>query len=193
MQNAPALPLHSSPEPPINTTLGHAGHGAPVTLKWVRGIFNLIFIVLLISFSFFGLAQAAPTGADFLNRDVKIPARPKRILSLSPATTEILFLLGLEKNIVGVTSDCNFPAQALKKPKIGKFGFIDLEKVVSLKPDIIFATSDMNKQLDVLKNYKVPLIALNTTNLNSVLENVELIGKLTSRQRQAKKLRMALL
>lgn len=152
----------------------------------------LFFLFLFIGLTFSGFADAKLTTKDFLGRNVKIPGEPKRILSLSPATTEILFLLGLEKNIVGVTSDCNFPTQALKKPKVGKFGFIDLEKVVSLKPDIIFATSDMNKQLDVLKNYNVPLIALNSTDINSVLENVELVGGLTNRQKSAKKIKDAL-
>ncbi len=150
--------------------------------------FNIIFLFLVISLTFTGISHAIPAGKDFLGRSVKIPAQPKRILSLSPATTEILFLLGLGNSIVGVTSDCNYPPQALKKPKVGKFGFIDLEKVVSLKPDIIFATSDMNKQLDVLKNYKVPLIALNTTNISSVLDNVTLVGGLTGKQAAAKKI-----
>jgi iron complex transport system substrate-binding protein len=155
-------------------------------------LIKLLCLFLLISLSFSGMVSAKPVNRDFLGRNVKIPAVPVRILSLSPATTEILFSLGLEKNIVGVTSDCNFPAQALKKPKVGKFGFIDIEKVVSLKPDIIFATSDMNKQLDVLKGYKVPLIALNTTNINSVLENISLVGELTHKQPAAKKNRNAL-
>jgi iron complex transport system substrate-binding protein len=160
-------------------------------LRFYKGLKPLvqgILLVLLFSFAFTGTSYAATEAKDFLGRSVTIPSEPKRILSLSPATTEILFALGLEKNIVGVTSDCNYPASALKKPKVGKFGFIDLEKVVSLKPDIIFATSDMNRQLDVLKNYKVPLIALNTGNINSVLQNIELVGQLTNKESNAKKI-----
>jgi iron complex transport system substrate-binding protein len=69
---------------------------------------------------------------------------PKRIISLSPATTEILFALGLGNNIVGVTSFCDHPAIAKKLPKIGGMSNPSLERVVSLKPDIVVMTTDGN-------------------------------------------------
>jgi iron complex transport system substrate-binding protein len=125
---------------------------------------------------------------DYFGRNLTLKKEPKRIISLTPATTEILFELGLDNNLVGVTNDCNYPLKATKKTKLGKFGFIDLEKVISLKPDIIFATSDMNKQLDVLKNYKVPLIALKTSNIASILENITYIGSVTNTNNKAKNL-----
>ncbi len=122
---------------------------------------------------------------DFLGRDLKVNKHVSRILSLTPATTEILYKLGLEKKIVGVTEDCNYPSQAKQKPSVGKFGFINLEKIVSLKPDIIFATYDMKKQLDILKKYNVPLIALKTDNIDSIINNINLVGKITDSQKQA--------
>ncbi len=144
---------------------------------------TIFFTFILIIFSL--PVSANPSGSDFFGRKIMMPAKPVRILSLTPATTEILYLLGLEKNIIGVTNDCNYPPDAAKKNKVGKFGSIDLEKIVSLKPDIIFATSDMNKQLDVLKNYTIPVIALNTPSLISVIKNVELVGKLTHTEKQS--------
>jgi iron complex transport system substrate-binding protein len=69
---------------------------------------------------------------------------PKRIISLSPATTEILFALGLGNNIAGVTLFCDHPAMARKIPKIGGMSNPSLERVVSLKPDIVVMTTDGN-------------------------------------------------
>jgi iron complex transport system substrate-binding protein len=69
---------------------------------------------------------------------------PKRIISLSPATTEILFALGLGNNIAGVTLFCDHPAMAKKIPKIGGMSNPSLERVVSLKPDIVVMTTDGN-------------------------------------------------
>lgn len=69
---------------------------------------------------------------------------PQRIISLSPSTTEILFALGLGNNIVGVTLFCDHPAMAKKIPKVGGMSNPSLERVVSLKPDIVVMTTDGN-------------------------------------------------
>jgi iron complex transport system substrate-binding protein len=69
---------------------------------------------------------------------------PARIVSLSPGTTEILFAAGLGDNIVGVTSFCDYPEEAKKKPKIGGMSNPSLEAVFSLKPDIVIMTTDGN-------------------------------------------------
>ncbi|MFN4151160.1 MAG: ABC transporter substrate-binding protein [Candidatus Sericytochromatia bacterium] len=125
---------------------------------------------------------------DFFGRAINIPAKPQRIISLTPATTEILFSLDLKNKIIGVTSDCNYPEEATKKEKIGKFGFINLEKVISLKPDLIIATKDMNNQLNVLKKYNVPIIAIQTKNLNSVISNIKLLADITGNKKEGKDL-----
>ena len=69
---------------------------------------------------------------------------PKRIISLAPSMTEILFALGLEDRIVGVTSFCDYPEEAKKKQKVGGMSNPSLEAVVSLKPDIVVMTIDGN-------------------------------------------------
>lgn len=69
---------------------------------------------------------------------------PDRIVSLAPSVTETLYALGLEDNIVGVTTFCDYPHQAKEKPKIGGMSNPSLEKVVSLKPDIVVMTTDGN-------------------------------------------------
>ena len=74
----------------------------------------------------------------------EIASPPKRIVSLAPNMPEILYALGLGDNIVGVTSFCDYPEEAKKKPKIGGMSDPSLEAVVSLKPDIVVMTTDGN-------------------------------------------------
>lgn len=69
---------------------------------------------------------------------------PKRIISLAPNITEILFAMGLGDRIVGITNFCDYPEEAKKKHKIGGMSNPSLEAVVSLKPDIVVMTTDGN-------------------------------------------------
>jgi iron complex transport system substrate-binding protein len=71
---------------------------------------------------------------------------PRRIVSLAPSMTEILYALGLGDNIVGVTTFCDYPEEAKKKPRIGGMSNPSLEAVISLKPDIVIMTTDGNPQ-----------------------------------------------
>lgn len=69
---------------------------------------------------------------------------PKRIISLAPNMTEMLFALGLGDRIVGVTNFCDYPEEARKKQKIGGMSNPSLEAVVSLRPDLVVLTTDGN-------------------------------------------------
>ena len=71
---------------------------------------------------------------------------PQRIISLAPNMTEMLFALGLGDRVVGVTSFCDYPPEAGKKPKVGGMSNPSLEAVVSLKPDIVVMTTDGNQK-----------------------------------------------
>jgi iron complex transport system substrate-binding protein len=90
-------------------------------------IVNFILIFSLLSFA--STAVAGP---------------PERIISLAPNLTEILFAMGLEDRIVGVTGFCDYPEAAKKKQKVGGMSDPSLEAVVSLKPDIVVMTTDGN-------------------------------------------------
>ena len=74
-------------------------------------------------------------------------ARPIRIISLSPAITESLYLLGLKDNIAGVTIYCNRPAEAKTKPVVGTVIDPDLEKIVKLQPDLVLAMGLTNPKV----------------------------------------------
>ncbi len=77
---------------------------------------------------------------DALGHSVTFPAAPQRIVSMSPPLTETLFALGLGDRIVGVTQFCRVPPEAQKKEQIGGVMDPSEEKIISLKPDVVFAT-----------------------------------------------------
>ena len=103
------------------------------------------FVVLFFSFLIFHSACLTAVNAE----------APKRIISLSPSTTEILFAAGLGDNIVGVTTFCDYPAEAKLKPKIGGMSNPSLEAVFSLQPDVVIMTTDGNP-----KEFEQKLLAL---------------------------------
>lgn len=78
--------------------------------------------------------QVSPSGA----------ATPARIVSLAPSVTEILYDLGLEKNIAAVTDYCDQPPQARAKPKIGGYANPSLESIVARRPDLVILTREVN-------------------------------------------------
>jgi iron complex transport system substrate-binding protein len=118
---------------------------------------------------------------DDAGRKVRIKKYPKRIVSLSPANTEILFSLGLGDKVIGVTSYCNFPAAAKRKEKIGGFANPDIEKIVALAPDLLFADSLCYTKGLVHKFDRNGLstMILDPKNLTEVIHAIQLVGKAT--------------
>jgi iron complex transport system substrate-binding protein len=126
---------------------------------------------------------------DDLNREIKINKKPKRIVSLAPSITEILFALKLNKEIVGVTNFCNYPKHAKNKEKVGGFTNPSLEKIVSLKPDLVIATyGNPLNLINKLNKLKINTFVINPKNINDVIKNIEVIGKLTGKEKCAKNL-----
>ena len=83
----------------------------------------------------------------FLLFTVSHAETPKRIISLAPSVTEILFAAGLGDRIIGVTNFCDYPEEAKRKPRIGGMSNPSLEAVVLLKPDIVVMTTDGNPRV----------------------------------------------
>ena len=83
---------------------------------------------------------------DQLGRKVVLSDNPMRIVSLAPNITEIVFALGQEHRLIGVTRYSDFPPEAKQIPSVGSYVNLDLEKIVSLKPDLCIATKDGNPQ-----------------------------------------------
>ena len=115
-------------------------------------------------------------------------ASPQRIVSGMPAITEILYAIGAEDQIVGVTTNCNFPAQAKKKDRIGGF-FLNLEKVVSLNPDLVILQEDAQKNDTAkFKRFGLPVYTIKVDSVNDVLKNITKLGQVTGRTLEAERL-----
>lgn len=140
-------------------------------------IFVIVFLVLLS-----GCTKKA-------GQHNKAPKKvPMRIVSLAPSITEGLFMLGVGSRIVGVTVYCQRPEEAKTKTKIGTILKPDIEKIVSLKPDIVFATQEGNRK-EIIE--KIQSAGLNVftfgkdESLNDIWDNFLLLGKIVGKQEKA--------
>ena len=136
-------------------------------------------------------ANPTPSGGvvDDLGRSVNIEKIPQRIVSLAPSNTEILFVLGLGEKVVGVTEYCNYPPEALDKEKVGGFSTPDIEKVIALQPDLIFA-ADIHKEevIPALEDKGLIVFALAPENLDGILEDIQVVGTITGKEEEASEL-----
>ena len=127
---------------------------------------------------------------DSLGRTVKLKGPPRRIVSMAPSVTEMLFALGLGEEIVGVTDYCDYPPEAEKKPKIGGYYRPSVERIISLSPDLVVATADGYNRDVVLKLEEagIPVYVVNPRTVEGVIEEIERLGKVVGREREAAEL-----
>jgi len=146
-----------------------------------------IFFLTLVMTVFCVNISCARMVTDETGRRVKINPAPQRIVSLAPGITETLYALGLDHQIAGVTTFCNWPAAALKKTRIGGFTNPSIEKIVYLKPDLIIATADGNRKdtVEQLERLNLPVYVTNPSDTKGVLNSILHIGEITNREKKA--------
>ncbi len=159
---------------------------------------NFFIIVLLTLFPLIWLLFSIPQSLKGQVKPIRdalgnefFPAKPPaRIISLAPNLTEILFALGLQEKIIGVTRFCNYPPEVSRITVVG--GVIDpsLEKITSLKPDLILAFRGTPLSvLSKMKDASFPLFVLDEgTSLAELLPLIKTIGLVTGSERQADQL-----
>ncbi|HTO12236.1 MAG TPA: cobalamin-binding protein [Candidatus Binatia bacterium] len=130
---------------------------------------------------------AAPVDAvivrDMLGHEVTLPRPPARIVSLVPAATEIIFALGAEDRLVGRTDYCEYPAAARAKASVGGMVNPSLETLVTLKPDLVIATDEGNREetFQQLARLRIPTYLVHATRLDALLDMIGRLGELTGR------------
>ncbi|MGQ9800124.1 MAG: ABC transporter substrate-binding protein [Candidatus Saccharicenans sp.] len=124
---------------------------------------------------------------DDLGHLVRLPSCPRRIISLAPNLTEILFALGLNQEIIGVTRYCDYPEEARSKEVVGGLVDLNLEKIRSLSPELVLGFRGNPKRVvDRLYRDRLPVYVFDTGRTFDDLFNLILrIGQLTCRQEQA--------
>jgi len=130
------------------------------------------------------------TFKDEAGREVTFPFPPKRIVSLAPNITEILFSLGLDEEIVGVSIHCNFPEKAKSKDRVGSYISLDFEKITFLKPDLIIATGVGNTRdmVDRLEKLGFQTYVIYPKNFDDILQSIGHIGQVVNREKEARRI-----
>jgi iron complex transport system substrate-binding protein len=130
------------------------------------------------------------TVTDSLGREVVLEKAPQKFVSLSPAITEILFALGAGEQVIGVSEYCDYPEEALEKPKMGDFTNPNFEVILEAEPDIIFVAAGIQEDfINRFSELGVQIAVLDAENVEQVLENIELAGKIANRNTEAKELK----
>ena len=103
-----------------------------------------------------------------------------KIISLSPASTEIIYEIGAEDILIGVSSYCDYPLEALLKKKMGSFEAPDIENILKYDPDIVFLDSSIQINIiSKLQNFGIKVISLNAKTFEDILQNIKIIGQVT--------------
>ena len=140
------------------------------------------------------LALAAPVPAltvrDMLGRSVTLPAAPARIVSLVPSVTEIVFSLGAQERLVGRTDFCDYPASVRTKPSVGGMVNPNFETLVALKPDLVVATDEGNREETVrqLDRLGIPTYLVHANRIAETIDLIRRVGELTGHTADAPRL-----
>lgn len=116
---------------------------------------------------------------DDEGRSVTVPAPPRRIISLAPSNTEILFAIGAGAQVVGVDTFSDYPAEATKIQKVGDLLNPNHELMIALQPDLILAIAGSQKMWEKAAAQGVPVVVVQPKDLNGVIASIEQIGRIS--------------
>jgi ABC-type hemin transport system substrate-binding protein len=118
---------------------------------------------------------------DDLARDVALPRRIERVVTLAPNLTEIVFAIGAEKRLVATDSFSDTPEAARKLPRVGGLN-PSVERIVAARPDIVIATTSGNPPslASSLEAAHIPLFVLRTDRIEDIPRSMETLGRLLS-------------
>jgi ABC-type Fe3+-hydroxamate transport system substrate-binding protein len=124
---------------------------------------------------------------DQLGNITSISFRPKRIISLVPSQTELLFDLGLDVEIIGLTKFCIHPENKIRtKEKVGGTKKLDLEKIIALNPDLIIGNKEENERSDIEALQQLfPVWMSDILTLDDAQKTIQQIGELVDRTPEA--------
>jgi iron complex transport system substrate-binding protein len=129
------------------------------------------------------------TLTDSTGQAVTIQKAPERIVSMSPAETEILFALGLGDKVFGVSDYCDYPEAAKTKPKVGGVKNPNAEAILGASPDLVLGgISTDEAAVAKFRELKLTVYKAEPNNLEDVMNNILRIGQMTDTQEQAEKL-----
>ncbi len=182
-----------------------------------RKIISLLVCVLLALAVFAGCAQHAPTASqsteatqsasaapseqaqsseqpdavgmsvtDMAGNEVTV-AKADKIVSLTPAGTEIVCALGAEKQLVGIDAFSNYPQSVASLEIMGDFNGPDVEKVAAAEPDVVLAGTGLQSDaVDKLSELGIAVVVVEATTFEDIPKSIELVGKILGMEDSAK-------
>lgn len=149
----------------------------------MQQVCRIIVLVLACAASSDARAQTAePAKQEFFDevgRRVLVPEPVKRIVSLAPNLTETVYALGAQDRLVGVTDYCDYPPEALAKPKVGGAVNPSLEQIVAMKPDLVLATRSLNRRetVEALERLGIAVYATDPHSVEGVLDSTRRVAE----------------
>lgn len=175
----------------------------------MKNLFKHLFVVLLCIALTMGLVGCGQSNADIteknneqvtdnaypvkiidsFGKEVTLETEPMHVISVAPSVTEMIYAIGAEDKLVGRTDYCDYPEEASKIESIGSLTTPDLEKMISLEPDLVITSTHFDEENGAkLEQAGIPVIGLyEEFDVNGVYVQLETLGLALNRQQQAAK------
>lgn len=126
---------------------------------------------------------------DDLGRTVQLASPARRIVSLAPHITEMLFTAGAGGQVVGAVQYSNFPAAARKIPRVGNYELLDIERIIALKPDLVVAwqSGNIRGQVRRIEALGIPVYYSEPRRLKDIASTILKLGVLTGHKQSARR------
>lgn len=142
--------------------------------------------ILLGLLCFFSVPLWACTVVDDAKQRLTLTQPARRIITLSPDLTELVFALGADKALVGVIAGSDYPQAAQRVPRVGDFRALDVERILALHPDLILAWGESQvRQVEELKERKLPVFISHSRHLVDIPDTMRRLGCLTGKEKRA--------
>jgi iron complex transport system substrate-binding protein len=170
------------------------GHPTPRRLPvWLPLSTVVLILVLALAFTLAGAGcdsgQKGESGGfatitDDNGAEVAIPAKPERIVSTSPAATQILFALGVGDRVLGVNQWDDYPAEVANLPKVADMQ-VNIEAVMALSPDLVLGAAGQEEALATIQAAGAAVVVLNPATVEGIYNDITAVGKAVGAQDEA--------
>jgi len=158
-----------------------------IMIRRNRFAYVLCFLLLILLFGACHSPKTAQqqeaffTWEDSYHRPIELKEAPQRIVSISPAITEVMFLVGAQEKLVGISDFCKYPPETEKITKVGGMHNINFEVLLSLHPDVVLIGSMVSqKDVDAIEQMGIPVVCIvEESSLDGMSEMMEVIGRIT--------------
>lgn len=156
-------------------------------MKLFKNLIKISSVLLLVSILLTPALEASPVGiTDDLGNEVDLNETPEKIISLAPSVTEMLFAIGLEDQIVGVTNYCDYPEEVSQLDTIGSITEPNVEVIVDKDPDLIISAGITSMEIiNRLEDLGFTVISFNPENIQEVFSVINRMGLVTGNINEA--------